>query len=118
VNAKTICECLNACGDDGRVRAGSVKGCAVWQRTQAERLHAQYVRTLAKRIRQPIFMDVVSNGLAYIVREYPDRSEQARYLIHLIAAIHMGPEGYLSRDGPLPTDPEEVIFPSIDIGKT
>ncbi len=113
-----MCECLNDCGDDRRVLAGSLKGCAVWQRTQAERLHAQYVRRLAERIRQPAFMDVVSNGLAYIVREYPDRAEQARYLIHLIAAIHMGPEGLLSRDAPLPKDPEEVIFPSIHVEKT
>ncbi len=93
------CECHNDCGDDPNVRAGNVKGCGLWRRVEANRLHAEYVAELVRGIRNPHCHEMLQNGLAHIVREYPHYAEPARVLMRTLQTIHEGPEGLF--DSPL-----------------
>lgn len=78
------CDCLNDCGDDHRVADGKVKSCPDYMRMVSERERHQAMQELARVLRNPWAQDVMGNGLAYIVREYPERADQARQLLCLV----------------------------------
>lgn len=78
------CDCLNECGDDLRVMAGKVKCCPDYMRMVCERERDQAMKELSSVLRAPWAQDVIGNGLAYIIREYPERADQARLLISLV----------------------------------
>lgn len=78
------CDCLNECGDDGRVAAGKVKCCPTYMGMVSERERSQAMQELSRVLRAPWAQDVIGNGLAYIIREYPERADQARLLISLV----------------------------------
>lgn len=78
------CDCLNDCGDDARVAAGKVKCCPAYMKMVCERERHQAMQELSRVLRNPWAQDVIGNGLAYIVREYPERADQARLLIRLV----------------------------------
>ena len=78
------CDCLNECGDDTRVAAGRARKCAAYDRLQADeqcrRAHAELLRELVR----PQAQELVCNGLAYIIREYPGKAASARRLQSLV----------------------------------
>lgn len=78
------CDCLNECGDDSRVAAGQVRKCRGYDRLQADErrrlAHTELLRELARTQAQ----ELVCNGLAYVIREYPDKASEARHLQDLV----------------------------------
>lgn len=79
------CDCLDRCGDDPDVQRGKVIKCPHYDRIRREEERARAMAMLARELESPHVQETVNNGLAYIIREYPDRADLAKRLISLVS---------------------------------
>ena len=78
------CDCLNDCGDDSRVAAGKARKCQHYDRLQADEQRRQAHTELLRQLAHPQVQELVCNGLAYVIREYPDKATDARRVQSLV----------------------------------
>ena len=79
------CDCLDRCGDDPDVMRGKARKCPNFDRIRREEERCRAMEMLARELESPFAQETINNGLAYIIREYPDRAALARRLAILVA---------------------------------
>lgn len=79
------CDCLNMCGDDRRVAAGKVQKCERYDEFRAEDERRAAMQELERALRDPANQELLANGLASVIRTYPEKAAACRALLPLLA---------------------------------
>jgi hypothetical protein len=78
------CDCLNECGDDHCVAKCTVRKCENYDKFRAEEEGRLAMQELSNALRDPVNQELVGNGLASIIRNYPDKAIRCQRLISLV----------------------------------
>lgn len=86
------CDCLNDCGDDRRVAAGMVRKCDHYDGLCREEERSRAMEQLAHELRGTEAQELLGNGLAAVIRNYPEQAAACRRLLSLVSG-RMPPRG-------------------------
>lgn len=78
------CDCLNGCGDDPRVAKGAARKCDRYDEFRAEEERRRAMQELEHALRDPANQELLANGLASIIRNYPEKTTMCRRMLSLV----------------------------------